>query len=186
MFTLTRVTTSQEFLPYLELVNELTGDFLYFPLSYYAEPLIYPPLLNPRNAIFVIHVGSQPAGWCQFHCRGRTISVEGLYVRSSLRGHGIGRRTLHRLEFCAPQCADLIVLKVHRSNPRARRLYQRCGFVARNLEKNTGFFNMYKKRRSGMRCSLRPCHSTFSISRSDHNSLPGTLFAEMLARPKVD
>lgn len=154
MFTLNRIDSELDFLPWLELVNEQASTRLYFPSSSLDDQAInYPPLHRPGSVIYALRLGSLPAGWCQVVQHGRTLHIEGLFVRASLRGRGLGHRTLHRIEYNAPQRITWIALKVHRSNPAARRLYRHCKFNIICFDHQSGFFRMIKRRSSGLRCA---------------------------------
>ena len=61
----------------------------------------------------------------------------GMYVRSSARGTGVGRRLVEAVLDVARQHVELIQLTVVRENESARRLYASLGFVDYGLEKNS-------------------------------------------------
>ena len=62
---------------------------------------------------------------------GRDAFVDELYLREAHRGKGIGSLALaHAAELCGQLGVGALHLEVDHSNPRARALYERTGFVA--------------------------------------------------------
>jgi ribosomal protein S18 acetylase RimI-like enzyme len=58
-----------------------------------------------------------------------------MYVRPSARKAGVGRRLVETIIEFARQRVELIQLSVVSDNKRARRLYERLGFVEYGIEK---------------------------------------------------
>jgi ribosomal protein S18 acetylase RimI-like enzyme len=86
----------------------------------------------------------QLAGLCWVEEEGHSLYVHGLIVQPACQGQGIGRRALELVERLYAGRVDCLELCVHSSNPRARSLYQRLGFVDINFVPASGFYRMRK------------------------------------------
>ncbi|MET0285464.1 MAG: GNAT family N-acetyltransferase, partial [Polyangiales bacterium] len=93
---------------------------------------------DPLVLIYLIELGqARCAGYLaitigySIEVGGRDAFVDELYVEDWARGQGIGTRAL---AFAEGVCAELRVkrlcMEVEHENPRARRLYEKLGFVA--------------------------------------------------------
>ncbi len=91
-------------------------------------------LYESRGEVRTIGYSGQVAGHCWIEHRNRELHLHAIFVLSGFRGRGIGTATLRKLEQEYAGAVDLIELGVEQSNPRARALYQRCGYhVVRSL-----------------------------------------------------
>lgn len=89
--------------------------------------------------IWVIEVNREPVGYIAL-CFGYTIEFAGLdafvdefFIAEAWRGRGLGALVLERVADEAKRCAvKALHLEVARTNDAAARLYQACGFVARD------------------------------------------------------
>jgi len=102
-------------------------------------------LFRTTGQVYRILVDGCLAGFCWINIRSRVLQLRGLIVKSTFRGRGIGTRTLGWLEETFGGQVDQIELSVHASNPRAKALYERCGYVASGGCGPSGFYTMRKK-----------------------------------------
>lgn len=101
-----------------------------------VAPLLEPN--SPAGCVWLIESGGQVVGYLalcvgySIEFRGRDAFVDEFYLVEEARGRGLGSRVLERV--CAEARAMGIValhLEVARGNQRARALYERWGFRAR-------------------------------------------------------
>ena len=76
--------------------------------------------------------------------RDRILHLHGLILSEKFRNRGIGTRVLAMLEKTYAYRLQAIELAVHRSNPRAKVLYERCGYQVFREDCVSGFFIMRK------------------------------------------
>lgn len=98
------------------------------------------PLLegSPHGVIYLMGPSRAPIGYVVV-CFGWSIEfggmdgfVDEIYVRPAVRGRGIGTEVLHTLpKALAKAGMKAIHLEVGNENPRARKLYEKLGFKAR-------------------------------------------------------
>jgi len=98
------------------------------------------PLLegSPHGVIYLMGPARAPIGYVVV-CFGWSIEfggmdgfVDEIYVRPAVRGRGIGTEVLHTLpKALAKAGMKAIHLEVGNENPRARKLYEKLGFRAR-------------------------------------------------------
>lgn len=103
---------------------------------------------------FVAEVGGHVVGSCTIHSRGPTRSSElshvgelGVLVRKEMRGNGVGTALLERSLAEARQQFEAVYLSVFSANDRARRLYERLGFVScgrlpRSVKRGDAYFDL--------------------------------------------
>jgi len=96
-------------------------------------------LFRTRGHVVRIECEGRDAGFYWTELRGRVLHVHALLLRPEFRGRGIARRLLERLEADHAGRADFLELGVHRSNVRARRLYERVGFTVSAESADLGF-----------------------------------------------
>jgi GNAT superfamily N-acetyltransferase len=105
-------------------------------------------LFRSRGVVYRILVEDCLAGLCWVEACGPLLQIHSLILRESFRGQGIGTRTLEWLENFSRGDIEQIELKVHCSNPRAKALYERCGYRGPDFPDRSGFFRMQKKIRA--------------------------------------
>lgn len=76
--------------------------------------------------------------------RGKILYLHGLILSETARGKGIGTRVLEMLEVTYRHRLQAIELAVHRSNSRAKALYERCGYQVVKEIPDIGFYIMQK------------------------------------------
>lgn len=76
---------------------------------------------------------------------GRCLYVYGIIIQPEDQGRGLGQQALALLEARHQERVDTIELCVHRSNPRARSLYERLNFRVIEYQAETGFYRMRKR-----------------------------------------
>ena len=107
------------------------------PAPEYVRQNLIPGLLaHPASYSYLAYQGEKPVGFAvcflsfsTFNAR-PLINIHDIYVDTSLRGLGIGRRILDRIEATARSmngCA--LTLEVRKDNHRARGLYRKFGFA---------------------------------------------------------
>jgi RimJ/RimL family protein N-acetyltransferase len=145
---------------YFELAGNKHFDEL-LEIIYYQDSLTSQPLLDlvqmtseqfgqclrSTGQVYRILSGSKLAGVCWIEHRGSTLHLHGLILKSSYQGKGIGTKTLYWLDKVFRGAAEVIELRVHSSNLRARRLYERCGYAAVESADPCGFIRLRKKLR---------------------------------------
>ncbi|MBV8099410.1 MAG: GNAT family N-acetyltransferase [Verrucomicrobia bacterium] len=102
------------------------------PEEYFADRLT-------RSAVFGGFVGDRLVGVAGFYSFEDTKSAHkgvlwGMYVTPEARGSGVATNLVERLLEHAAKEVEQVQLTVTASNPRARRFYQRMGFVEYGLE----------------------------------------------------
>lgn len=85
------------------------------------------------------------AGVCWVEVCGRVLQLHGLILENAFQGKGIGTQTLSWLEEAFFGDIDEIRLSVHASNPRAKALYEHCGYETVDTVDQAGFYIMRKK-----------------------------------------
>lgn len=66
--------------------------------------------------------------------RGRYVSIDDIYVREEYRGRGYGTRLIERVESLAEaEGRDFVTVSTEWDNEGARRLYERCGYEAKQV-----------------------------------------------------
>lgn len=110
--------------------------------SSYLEPMLrsmgwtwqeFGEMFRSVGDVRAIHRGSMAIGFVWIERRDRVLHLHGLALEPEHRRQGVGTRALADLEDEFRGHVDAIELGVHRSNDRARRLYERMGYrVARS------------------------------------------------------
>ena len=124
------------------------------PLSEAVRSALVPGLrAHAGTLVFLAHEGDDAVGiavcfmgYSTFAARS-LLNVHDLAVLPAHRGKHVGRRILEAVEAaaCARGCCK-VTLEVQENNTRARRLYERFGFAAYELDPATGrAFMMQKK-----------------------------------------
>lgn len=99
------------------------------------------PLLgeNPYGRIWLITEGGETVGYIvvcfgySIEMGGRDAFIDEFFVVEAVRGRGLGRQTLARIQEAAAQLGIVMLhLEVDRENGRARHLYESLGFEARD------------------------------------------------------
>ncbi len=106
-------------------------------------------LFRTVGHVYGVYTGGRLAGFCWVEQRGCVLHIYGLVLKGEFQGQGIGSAVLQTLESEYKGRVDTVELGVHRSNPRAKALYQRLGYqVVRTLD-DLGFEIMQKRLTSG-------------------------------------
>lgn len=86
--------------------------------------------------IWLISVQGEIAGYVvltfsySLEYAGRDALIDELYLRDKFRGFGIGKQTIAFIEeFCLAENVKAVHLEVDRTNPAAKALYHKTGFV---------------------------------------------------------
>lgn len=78
----------------------------------------------------VIEADGRTAGYLQLHEEPQRLYVQNLAIAAAFQGQGLGTRLLQGIQHRAAAQRLPVQLGVFRTNPAARRLYERLGFVA--------------------------------------------------------
>jgi ribosomal-protein-alanine N-acetyltransferase len=103
-----------------------------FPDDAWSEGMFHAELAAmPADRYFVVaEEGGAVAGYAGLAIAGGECDVQTIGVRRSRWGHGIGGALLtHLIDEAQRRGCTAVFLEVRADNPRARRLYQRFGFV---------------------------------------------------------
>ena len=127
--------------PVTTLIREVLAEFDFPFASTFAG-------LFPHEAFWVAELDGEIVGTVAIRPKeGRTCELKRLYVRSSARGHGVGRALyLHAEEFARAAGYERIWLDSSRRFVQARRLYEKMGFVLLEELDNGWEDNVYEKR----------------------------------------
>lgn len=117
--------------PKLDLVQLTWGEFG----KYFREV----------GQIYRIYDDEELAGMCWVDQKGDTLHLLGIVVKETCRGKGIGSQTLRMLEETYQGNVKQIELKVHRSNPEAKALYERLGYETVRYDRDSCFYVMSKQ-----------------------------------------
>ena len=102
-------------------------------------------LFRSTGVVYRIEVDGRLAGLCWVEKCGRILYLHKLMIQEPYQRQGIGTKTLEWLEGRFRAEVDEIELRVHTSNPRAKALYERCGYTAMNTPGLSGMYVMRKK-----------------------------------------
>jgi ribosomal protein S18 acetylase RimI-like enzyme len=102
-------------------------------------------LFHSTGVVYRILVDGCLAGLCWIEICGRILQLHSLILKYSFQEQGIGTQTLKWLEEYFRWEIDEIQLIVHYSNPRAKALYERCGYRTTCNPDPCGFYTMRKK-----------------------------------------
>jgi ribosomal protein S18 acetylase RimI-like enzyme len=94
--------------------------------------------------VYAICENGDLVGYYWIEERGKILHLLGLILREGTRGKGIGTRVLEMLETTYRHRLQAIELVVHRSNHRAKALYERCGYQVVRESDESGFYIMQK------------------------------------------
>ena len=97
-----------------------------------------------HGQVYTICENEHLLGYYWIEIRDRTLYLNGLIIREAWRGKGIGTWVLEMLEATYRFRLQAIQLIVHRSNSRAKALYERCGYQVVEEHADSGFFRMQK------------------------------------------
>lgn len=95
--------------------------------------------------VYTICENNRLLGYYWIEKRGAILHLHGLTVNELFRNRGIGTHILKMLESTYKYRMQAIELEVHRSNQRAKALYERCGYRVREDDRASGFFIMRKE-----------------------------------------
>jgi GNAT superfamily N-acetyltransferase len=102
-------------------------------------------LFRSTGVVYRIEVDGRLAGLCWVEKCGRILYLHKLMIQEPYQRQGIGTKTLEWLEGRFRGEIDQIELRVHASNPRAKALYERCGYTVTNIPGPSGMYMMCKK-----------------------------------------
>jgi ribosomal-protein-alanine N-acetyltransferase len=86
---------------------------------------------TPRRVALVGEEGSAVQAFLVASVFDREREIENIVVAESVRRQGFGKQLLDEfLRLCQKEAAKMIFLEVRESNLAARKLYEKCGFVA--------------------------------------------------------
>ena len=145
MFDLVPARTDQHYEALLELI--------YHQRTAYLEPLLdlieltweqFGNYFRTTGTAYCICHDNKILGVCWVKEQESILELIGLIVKPEYQGQGIGTQVLSWLEAHCPEGIQAIVLQVHVSNPRAKALYERTGYLEINYDPGSGFFTLRK------------------------------------------
>lgn len=86
-------------------------------------------LVRTVGQVYVVRHAQVPVGYVWIEKRERTLHLHGLFIKDEYQGRGYGKAVLRYLSEGYRGQVDVIELGVHQSNERARRLYEKTGFM---------------------------------------------------------
>jgi ribosomal protein S18 acetylase RimI-like enzyme len=101
-------------------------------------------LYAARGEVRTLRSAGEVAGYSWIELRDRELHLHALFVLPERRGRGIGAAALRSLEAAFRAQVDVIELGVSEDNPRARALYERCGFEIEATLPDVGYPIMRK------------------------------------------
>ncbi|MEW5827232.1 MAG: GNAT family N-acetyltransferase [Candidatus Bipolaricaulota bacterium] len=143
-------TAGDDVAGFLTLLREKTGDYLRPTLRSMGMTWTeFEEMFRSVGEVRAIRQGTVTVGFIWIEMRGSTLHLHGLALEPEFRRQGIGSRVLSDLEDEFRGRAETIELGVHRSNDRARRLYERFGFRKVRSAPGVEFDVLQKRLRRG-------------------------------------
>jgi ribosomal protein S18 acetylase RimI-like enzyme len=106
-------------------------------------------LFRTVGQVYGIYEDDQLAGFYWIEERGKVLHLHGLVLAGQFQGKGIGTQVLKMLETKYRGSMDAIELGVHKSNEKARALYERLGYEMVKRLDGLGFYIMQKRLSDG-------------------------------------
>lgn len=135
---------------FLQLVRDEAGSYLERTLALMQMNWEdFTRLFRTVGHVYGIYSRGRLAGFCWVEQRDRVLHIHGLVLKSEFQGQGIGSAVLQTLESEYKGRVDTVELGVHRSNRRAKALYERLGYQSVRTLDDLGFEIMQKRLTSG-------------------------------------
>jgi len=96
-------------------------------------------LVRTVGQVYVICQEQAPVGYMWIEQREKTLHLHGLFIKSECQGKGYGKAVLQTLVEAYRGQVEAIELGVHQRNQKARRLYEKVGFVTVKQMPELGF-----------------------------------------------
>ena len=130
----------KEDLPALrEFARPIWTETFYPMMPRHSADFVFDAWVNVENLSRMIDEGyrmgyvlehGERVGWFAFSVSGDTLHISKLYLRGDSEGKGIGSRILNAMmDIARSEGASRADLNVYRTNERAKRTYERNGFV---------------------------------------------------------
>ena len=145
MFALVPAKTDQHYAALLELI--------YHQKTAYLEPLLdlieltweqFGSYFRSTGTAYSICRDKEILGVCWVKERGEILELIGLIVKPEFQGQGLGTQVLSWLDEHCSEGIQAIELQVHASNPRAKALYERMGYIEIYYEPVSCFYTLRK------------------------------------------
>lgn len=101
-------------------------------------------IFRSRGQTFGIYHNDQLAGFWWIEERDDVVHLHALVIKEAYRGQGLGTKVLKQLETEFAGRKKAIELGVHRSNHRAKRLYEKMGYQVVASLSDLGFYIMQR------------------------------------------
>jgi ribosomal protein S18 acetylase RimI-like enzyme len=99
-------------------------------------------LFRSVGEVVSVYQDDDLAGFYWIEERDKTLHLHGLFILDAYQGKGLGTQVIRRLQEQYGGRVQAIELGVHRSNEKARALYERLGFRVVQQRDDVGFFIM--------------------------------------------
>ncbi len=140
MIEIIRVATSEQIRLTADLAAEIwkehytpiigAGQVDYMINSFQSAEAVTRQIDAGELVYFLLYSDRQPAGYFAVQIRPEEVFLSKLYVRASMRRHGIARRALKFVKgIAADNCLKRITLTVNKNNDLALKSYEKIGFV---------------------------------------------------------
>lgn len=143
MLTLEPARTDQHYDALLELVYNQRTVYLDAKLDLIeltAEQ--FGSYFRRTGKVFRICLDGKLVGLCWVVEDQAALTILGILIVPEYQDQGLGTQALSWVEAHMKGTMQAIKLQVHRSNPRARSLYERMGYQETNYNVETGFYTM--------------------------------------------
>ena len=130
----------EQMVAFLELLRQDARDYLNQTIALMGETWEhFVQIAQQVGKVYEVTQDGQAAGYYWIEERGQQLHLHGILVRAEFRGQGLGTTLLHKLMDDYRGQMEVIELGVHDSNPRAKALYERLGFVTVRRVEELGF-----------------------------------------------
>lgn len=117
---------------YRELMHELTVELL--PWNDVRQQQVVRDGIE-SGRVEIVLVGEISIGWIQVNDSDDAVELGQLYIAPPWQGRGIGTALIEAFVACGEADGKPTRLSVMRNNPRALNVYQRLGFVVREVDR---------------------------------------------------
>ena len=137
---------TEQYETFLQLTQDQASGYLEDPLRLMKMTWEkYSQLFRSLGQVYGIYTEGEEAGFFWIEEREKILHLHGLILKKDFQGRDIGTQVLHDLEAHYGDRMDCIELGVHKSNVRAKRLYERSGYETVKTYRDLGFDVLQKR-----------------------------------------